>query len=103
MRNQKGITLVALILIIIILLVLAGISVSLVFSNEQKQTTNPPATQNVTTIDETTGEEDVVGSEINIDEPENIVAEDENVINTSENEVNENLVENNVESNEVEE
>lgn len=34
MRNERGITLVALILIIVVLVILAGISISLVVSNE---------------------------------------------------------------------
>lgn len=43
MRDQKGITLVALILIIVILVVLAGISVTLVFKNEtEKERANKP-------------------------------------------------------------
>lgn len=101
MRNQKGITLVALILIIIILLILAGISVSLVFSNEQRQTTNPPASQNVTEAKETDGEDNVVGSEINTEETENEVSEENEA--TEEDETVTNTAENNVESNEVEE
>lgn len=36
MRNEKGITLIALILAILVLLVLAGISVSLMLSNENE-------------------------------------------------------------------
>lgn len=36
MRNEKGITLIALILAILVLLVLAGISVSLMLSNEDE-------------------------------------------------------------------
>jgi len=37
MKDQKGITLVALILIIVVLVVLAGISVTLVFQNETEK------------------------------------------------------------------
>ena len=48
MKNQKGITLVALILIIVVLLVLAGISVSLVLSNEEKVPSNTSNDQNGT-------------------------------------------------------
>ncbi len=48
MKNQKGITLVALILIIVVLLVLAGISVSLVLSNEEKVPSNTSNDQNAT-------------------------------------------------------
>ena len=48
MKNQKGITLVALILIIVVLLVLAGISVSLVLSNEEKVPNNTSNEQDLT-------------------------------------------------------
>ncbi len=48
MKNQKGITLVALILIIVVLLVLAGISVSLVLSNEEKTPSNTLSDQKAT-------------------------------------------------------
>lgn len=48
MKNQKGITLVALILIIVVLLILAGISVSLVLSNEEKVPNNTSKEQDVT-------------------------------------------------------
>ncbi len=45
MRNEKGITLVALILIIVVLLILAGISISLVVNNEANQVTITPNDQ----------------------------------------------------------
>ena len=45
MKNEKGITLVALILIIVVLLILAGISISLVVNNEANQVTIEPNNQ----------------------------------------------------------
>lgn len=45
MRNEKGITLVALILIIVVLLILAGISISLVVNNETNQVEITPNNQ----------------------------------------------------------
>lgn len=45
MRNERGITLVALILIIVVLLILAGISISLVVNNEANQVTIEPNNQ----------------------------------------------------------
>lgn len=45
MKNEKGITLVALILIIVVLLILAGISISLVVNNEASQVVIEPENQ----------------------------------------------------------
>ena len=53
MKNQKGITLIALIFIVVVLLVLACISIALVLNNEQNVVLNP---ENV--------EEDISGEEV---------------------------------------
>ena len=53
MRNEKGITLVALILIIFVLIILAGISISLVVNNEaDKIVIEPEGQQYPSTIPE---------------------------------------------------
>lgn len=48
MRNEKGITLVALILIIVVLLILAGISIMLVVNNETEE---KPSNQSLNKIE----------------------------------------------------
>lgn len=57
MRNEKGITLVALILIIVVLVILAGISISLVVNNEADKLEIDPkgqVTENI--VDNNAGE-----------------------------------------------
>lgn len=105
MRNERGITLVALILIIVVLLILAGISISLVVNNEANQVTIEPNNQvnteprieaqyemegfdNVNEVQEALNEiddndlsniideDDVVGTETT----ENTVVDEENVV-----------------------
>lgn len=113
MRNERGITLVALILIIVVLLILAGISISLVVNNEANQVTIEPNNQ----IDEgprVEAEYDMEGfnnvnevkeklNEVDDSDLNNII--DVNVVNTEatentvvneENPVGENVVESNI-------
>ncbi len=109
MRNERGITLVALILIIVVLLILAGISISLVVNNEANQVTIEPNNQvnaetqyNMQELDnENEVQEDL--NEVEDNGLNNII--DENVVNTEatentavneENTVEENVVESNV-------
>lgn len=101
MKNQKGITLVALILIIVVLLVLAGISVSLVLSNEEKVPNNTLNNENATNyvefeyqpeegeMPEPTGDEEIGGDNSSFITTPN----DSNI--TNENVVDGNTVENN--------
>lgn len=82
MKNEKGITLVALILIILLLLVLAGVTVALVLSNESEA----PATTPGTSVVDTPNVEDTVTSENDIetdaegDAAENVVTDPEPVV-----------------------
>lgn len=91
MRNERGITLVALILIIVVLLILAGISISLVVNNEANQVTIEPNNQ-VNTGARVEAQYDMEGfdnvnevqeslNEIDDDDLSNIIDED-NVVNT---------------------
>lgn len=99
MRNEKGITLVALILIIVALLILAGISISLVVSNEAKNIEIPPSEPQVpdvvTTDDldttepespEVTDDLDAQVEDNSVDS--NTVADDNAVVNEVANTVN---------------
>lgn len=90
MRNEKGITLIALILIIVVLLILAGISISLVVNNEANQVTIEPNNQ-INEESRVEAEYDMEGfntvnevqealNEIDDDDLSNII--DENVVNT---------------------
>lgn len=97
MRNEKGITLIALILIIVVLLILAGISISLVVSNEADNIVIEPEDKSLTNM-----------VSMPVDEEENVTSDDsQNVVTpeneTVENEVTENTVaENTVDENTVE-
>ena len=50
MKNQKGITLVALILIMLVLVILAGISISLVLTDNSKTNVQTPITNNTSRL-----------------------------------------------------
>lgn len=73
MKNQKGITLVALILIIVVLLILAGISISLVVKNEPENVGggNAPVVENSQTEPE--------NEEINVEEDKDEVDNEDEV------------------------
>ncbi len=72
MRNEKGITLIALILAILVLLVLAGISVSLMLSNEDEKNT----VTNSDIENSTFSDKDIYEEDIETDENENYVFTD---------------------------
>ncbi len=106
MRNEKGITLVALILIIVVLLILAGISIMLVVNNETDEKT-PNNSLNQIVYDEklfenayneytNSLEEDIenetVTNESNADETDaNTVSNTAELTNTATNEVANNV------------
>lgn len=97
MRNEKGITLVALILIIVVLLILAGISISLVVNNEANQVEIDPNSQRNTQteslydmqevntaneVQDTINEVDVDGSDVEENNVgENTAAPENTVVN----------------------
>lgn len=100
MRNERGITLVALILIIVVLLILAGISISLVVNNEANQITIEPNNQvnaetqyneqeldNANEVQEDLNEVEnndlnnsIDGNVVNIEAKENTVVNEENTV-----------------------
>lgn len=107
MKNERGITLVALILIIVVLLILAGISISLVVNNEANKVEIDPNNQ-VNTSSRVEAQYDMQGfNDVNeVQEALNEVDEDDldAVINTDVENTSEpvNVVENEVTENTVE-
>ncbi len=106
MKNQKGITLVALILIIVVLVVLAGISISLLVSNN-KTNDNQPVNNNVQqrfiSDDEVVNEllYDINGNPINSSEDTSDTNTSEDTTNLNHNTSVENVVNTNEISNEL--
>lgn len=107
MRNEKGITLIALILAILVLLVLAGISVSLMLSNEDERNVVTNSNIDASVFSDSDIYQNIEDTELdNVDSaesmPSGIVGNEieNNVSNesvlTPTNEVTENLVNNNV-------
>lgn len=92
MGNEKGITLVALILIIVALVILAGISISLVVSNESTNVEITPSNQvvNTTRVEaeyDMTGYNDVNEVKASLNELENTNVVDAEVESETENTV----------------
>jgi flagellar basal body-associated protein FliL len=104
MKNQKGITLVALILIIVVLLILAGISISFVVNNETETIPAENSIINEIKIEDSysyddqdfTEDEEVEVIDVENDVDNNLVEDSSVIGNGVENTVNNNTVANEV-------
>ena len=85
MKNEKGITLIALIIIIVLLFILAGISICLVVNNENNSRPSGPANNNIiNTIEKEYVEE--------TRESYNVINDSSKITNEVSNKVSENVV-----------